>query len=283
MKPNLLFATASCAFALSRLFAEETMLIDVAYREGLSTPKLDFYIPATPRFPTIVHVYGSGWRSGSGKSSAPIAEVMRRHGIGCILVSHRLAPNSIVQQAEDVAAAFAWAKAHVANAGGDPGKIFLSGHSTGGQLVALVAVDPTFLAPYHLTNDDIAGVIGLSAPLDLLPRPDGHGYGNRMSGPAGKGIFPSTPEEINAISPLQHLNHRLSRLLLLIGSDDFPMLADDARAFAAKAREMETDVSIDVIPGKDHMGMIRALTVENDPVLLRVLTFVQGKSAATKD
>jgi len=283
MKTVFLFALSGIFIVSSLGAAQAATVIDVAYREGKAEPKLDFFFPSTNGFPTVVHVYGSGWRSGSGKSSAPVAETLQPHGIGCVLVSHRLAPeHPITEQAEDVAAAFAWAKAHVSEKGGDPKKIFLSGHSTGGHLVVLVATDPKFLAPYHLTSDDIAGVVGLSAPVDLAPHADGRGYGNMMSGPRGKGVFPATPEEILAVSPLQQLKTKLPRLLLLAGSDDFPMLANDARVFAVKAKELGATVSTDVISGKDHMGMVRAMTDENDPVFLRFLAFIQGDSAGAK-
>ncbi|MGO9203933.1 MAG: alpha/beta hydrolase [Limisphaerales bacterium] len=269
-----------CLFlaALPGYSGEPPSLADVAYRTGMPEPKLDFYAPEGKGFPTLVHVYGSGWRSGSGKSSAPVAEALRRNGVGCVLVSHRLAPaHSIREQAGDVAAAFAWARGHVAEKGGDPRRIFLSGHSTGGQLVLLVATEPTYLAAEHLSVDDVAGVIGLSAPTDLLPRADGHGYGNIMSGPRGKGVFPSDLDEIRRLSPLHQLNRKIPRTLLLIGSDDFPMLAADARHFTEKAKVMGTDTSTDVISGKDHMGMIRALTNEEDPVFLRVVAFIQAQ------
>jgi acetyl esterase/lipase len=251
-------------------------MLDVAYREGMSDPKLDFFTPDAKGFPTVVHVYGSGWHSGSAKSSTPIAEALQRHGIGCVLVSHRLAPaHSIREQVEDVAAAFAWAKAHVAEKGGDPQKIYLCGHSTGGHLVVLVAADPAYLAACHLSSADIAGVIGLSAPVDLVPHDNGYGYGNMMSGLRGRGVFPSDPAEIIALSPLHQLAHKLPRTLLLVGSDDFPMLANDARVFAEKARKLGTDITTEVISGKDHIGMVRGLTSDDDPVSRRVLTFIQ--------
>jgi len=257
---------------------EPPSLVDVAYRAGVPEPKLDFYAAESKGFPTVVHVYGSGWRSGSGKSSAPVAEALRRHGVGCVLVSHRLAPaHSIREQAGDVAAAFAWAKAHVAEKGGDPKKIFLSGHSTGGQLVLLVVTEPTFLGAEHLSTDDVAGVVSLSAPVDLVPRADGHGYGNIMSSARGKGVFPTDIDEITKLSPLHQLNVKIPRTLLLVGSDDFPMLAADARHFAEKAKALGTDISTEVSPGKDHMGMVRALTNEADPVFLRVLAFIQAQ------
>ena len=146
MKCRLLLALGAvgCALVLPFLSdAEAASLRDVAYRDSMPEPKLDFFFPSEKGFPRVVHVYGSGWRSGSGKSSIPVAEALQRHGVGCVLVSHRLAPSHpIAAQAEDVAAAFAWAKAHVTESGGDPKRLFLCGHSTGGHLAALVAVDP---------------------------------------------------------------------------------------------------------------------------------------------
>jgi acetyl esterase/lipase len=115
----------------------------------------------------------------------------------------------------------------------------------------------------------------------LAPHADGRGYGNMMSGPRGDGVFPATPEGILAVSPLQQVKTKLPRLLLLTGSDDFPMLASDARVFGAKAKGLGAAASTAVIAGKDHMGMIRAMTVETDPVFLRFLAFIHGDSAGT--
>ncbi len=258
---------------------EPTIMPDVAYRAGMSRPILDFYAPATKGFATVVHVYDSGWRSGSGRSSMSVAEHWMHDGIGCVLVTHRLAPaHTIREQASDVAAAFAWAKNHVAEYGGDPKKIFLVGHGAGGQLALLVAAEPSFLAAEHLSPADIAGVIGLSAIVDLVPRTDGRGYGNSMSGPAGRGVFPSDPKEIPKLSPLHQLKQKLPRTLLLVGSDDFPMLAADMRNFAEKARSFGTDISTDVVAEKDHLGMIQGMRKENDPVFVRVLAFVRPDS-----
>jgi len=44
------------------------------------------------------------------------------------------------------------------------------GHSSGAHLSLLVATDPKYLAEHKLSAADIAGVVGLSAPVDLVPR-----------------------------------------------------------------------------------------------------------------
>jgi len=81
---------------------------DIHYAHG-SNQTLDLYLPPSKGFTTIVYTYGGGWHSGSGKSSAPIAEELVRLGYGCALVSHRLfPPDAFPAPAEDLAAAFAW-------------------------------------------------------------------------------------------------------------------------------------------------------------------------------
>ena len=258
------------------------LLTDLPFGTNAPEQKLDLYVPAAKDFPTVVYVYGGGWRSGSGKSSAPIALAWQRNGIGCALVSHRLAPRDpITAQAEDVASAFAWVKAHIGERGGDPQRVFLAGHSSGAHLALLVATDAKYLATHKLTSVDVAGVVGLSALVDLMPHADGHGYGNVMAGPRGRGVFPSEPAQVKAISPSEQLRQKLPCTLLLVGSDDFPMLANDARMFAQKAEALGTQVLVEVIPGKDHLGMARSLATENDVVFERVTAFIRGTPTAT--
>jgi acetyl esterase/lipase len=80
-------------------------------------------------------------------------------------------------QAEDVAAAFAWVKKHIGDKGGDPKRLVLMGHSSGAHLALLIAADPKYLAEHKLSPADIAGVVGLSSPVDLEPRADKRGFG----------------------------------------------------------------------------------------------------------
>jgi len=68
----------------------------------------------------------------------------------------------------DVAAAVAWAHAHAADYGGDPGALFLAGHSAGAQLAAYVALAPAPLGEHGLSPSVLCGVIPVSgAGYDL--------------------------------------------------------------------------------------------------------------------
>lgn len=253
-------------------------VLDVAYGEH-AKQTLDLYLPAARGFPTVVFVYGGGWHAGSGKSCTPIAERLRAHGYGCALVSHRLAPpDRWPAMIEDVAAAFAWVHAHVAEFDGDPARLFLVGHSSGAQLAMLLAADGRWLAAHELSAKDVAGVVGLSTPLELAPRADGQGYGDALMGGHGADVFARDVATMAAASPARHLTAELPPTLLVVGEHDFPMLAGDARDFAARARELEHDVPLVIAAGKDHMGVVATLLDDADPSAQAVFAFLDARA-----
>ena len=69
---------------------------------------------------------------------------------------------------EDAAQACAWARAHAADYGGDPGRLFVFGHAEGGGVAARLALDPRWLEAVGLVNGlrGAVGVLGLYEPAD---------------------------------------------------------------------------------------------------------------------
>ena len=84
-------------------------------------------------------------------------------------VNHRLAPEYQFPAAEqDVAAAVAWTYRHVAEYGGDPERLLVAGHSSGGHLTALVATDSSYLEKHDLAAAQvIKGIVSLSGVMDV--------------------------------------------------------------------------------------------------------------------
>src|SRR3546814_4589426 len=62
----------------------------------------------------------------------------------------------------DAPAAVAWTFKHIADYGGDPSKIIISGHSAGGYLVAMVGLDKSWLQQYGEDADKLAGIVDFS-------------------------------------------------------------------------------------------------------------------------
>src|SRR3546814_14656444 len=83
---------------------------------------------------------------------------------------------------DDAAAAVAWTFKHIADYGGDPSKIIISGHSAGGYLVAMVGLDKSWLQQSGEDADKLDGIVDLS----------GHAI-THMTGRAGVGIKDTQP------------------------------------------------------------------------------------------
>ena len=121
---------------------------------------LDLYIPDdSTGFPTVVWFHGGGLKGGNRY----IPEHLKDKGIAVASVSYRLSPKvKAPVYIEDAAAAIAWVIKNITKFGGDPEKIFISGHSAGGYLVAMVGLDTRWLAVHGLETAALAGVIPFS-------------------------------------------------------------------------------------------------------------------------
>ena len=94
----------------------------------------------------MVFLHGGSWRSGDRSAYPLFGNRFAKAGIGVAIPSYRLMPkNPHPAQIEDAAAAFAWVYKNIAKYGGDATRIYMAGHSAGGHLAALLALDPQYL------------------------------------------------------------------------------------------------------------------------------------------
>lgn len=123
--------------------------------------KLDLVIPEGKKdFPTLIWFHGGGLTG--GKKYVP--KNLRTDEIAVAAVNYRLSgkgaecPDYIY----DAAAAAAWVKKHIAEYGGDPAKIYIAGHSAGGYLTMMLALDKQYLGTYKVDPKDFAGYFPVS-------------------------------------------------------------------------------------------------------------------------
>ena len=87
-------------------------------------------------------------------------------GIAVAVVNYRLSPKiGYPAYVDDTAASFAWVYKNIKAHGGDPDSVFISGHSAGGYLAAMAALDPRYLKEYRLGLDAVAGAIPVSGQM----------------------------------------------------------------------------------------------------------------------
>jgi len=156
------------------------------------------------------------------------------------------------------------------------------GHSSGAHLSLLISTDPKYLAEHKLSSADIAGVVGLSTPVDLEPREDKKGFGNTLMAGKGAEVFSRDTALMKAASPIQHVSKYLPPTLLVVGEKDFPMLEKDARTFAEKSKGVDRGVTTFVGKGCDHMGVVRSLLEDRSPIQGQVLDFLKNLEGKPK-
>ena len=181
----------------SSRFSKEDMTVkeDIPYASQAKSESqcLDVYIPLQAnRAPVLLFVHGGGWRRGSKDKIVykNFVQTFARHGFVTVVPNYRL--SSVAEhpaQIEDVASAFAWTYRNISEYGGDPGFIFISGHSAGGHLVSLLAVDARYLRKQNVPADAIKGVLALSAVFDITKM---RGMSSRTMAEPAFGENPST-------------------------------------------------------------------------------------------
>src|SRR3954453_21256250 len=105
--------------------------------------ELDIHAPVgAVRAPVVVFIYGGGWREGDRSLYRFVGAALAARGFLTVVPDYRVFPAvrfpSFIQ---DAAMAVAWTRVHVARYGGDPGQVFLMGHSAGAHIAAMLALD----------------------------------------------------------------------------------------------------------------------------------------------
>lgn len=177
----------------------------------------------------VLFVHGGAFLRGSksfnGLIYDNVSRWFARQGCVALNVEYRLAPDAAYPAgADDVAAALAWAVAHVGEFGGNPCRIFLVGHSAGGAHVATYLCDPIF-AELREGAAAVAGAVLISARLaaDVLPdNPNAAGV---------RAYFGADESRYAARSPLTHARHFDTPLMVVVAEYENPYLDAYGAAF----------------------------------------------------
>ncbi|CAN0381096.1 unnamed protein product, partial [Phaeothamnion confervicola] len=118
---------------------------DIPYRDGDESCRLDLLRPAraseTPR-PAVVYVHGGGWAAGHRSHGHLPSLLLARQGVVTATIGYRFSDTArFPAQIHDVKAAIRFLRANAATFDLDPDRIGIWGHSAGGHLAALAALN----------------------------------------------------------------------------------------------------------------------------------------------
>jgi acetyl esterase/lipase len=161
--------------------------------------------------PVVVFFYGGGFRRGEKSMYSFVGKALQAHGYLAVVPDYRLYPEVRYQGfLSDGAKAVRWARDHAAEYGGDPSKIVLMGHSAGGYIAAMLAVDPRWLGEVGMDpRRDVSAWVGLAG-----------GYGDPSAGRTVRGDLFGGPEEYDSTRPGAHVEKASPPALLIAGDGD---------------------------------------------------------------
>lgn len=237
------------------------------YRAG-DDGELDVYRAATGgNAPVVVFFYGGSWQSGRRQDYRFVAAALARRGIVAVVPDYRKSPrHPFPAFMHDAAAAVAWTHANAHRYGGDPGRIFVMGHSAGAQIAALLATDDRYLRAVAMSPRDLAGAIGLAGPYDFLPITDPdikHVFGPETDWPQSQ--------------PVNFVDGDEPPFLLIHGASDDKVRPANSEHLAAKLRARHEPVTLEIVPGTGHVGLINGFASPRfSPVLADSLRWIEA-------
>ena len=178
-------------------YMEERCVLDISYPKG------------EEGFATIIWFHGGGLTEGNKYIPGEIAH----SGYAVVAPNYRLSPRVSGRDCiVDAAAAVAWVFDNIESYGGDPDKIFISGHSAGGYLASMVGLDKSYLAAHGIDANRIAGLIPFS----------GHTITHFTIRRERDGL-PAYQAVVDELAPLYHVRADAPPLLLITGDRELEL------------------------------------------------------------
>lgn len=173
--------------------------------------KLDVYYPTDKKgCKTIVWFHGGGLEGGSKE----LLPGLKNSGIVIVAPNYRLFPQcKAPDYISDAAAAVAWTMKHITEYGGDPSQVYVGGHSAGGYLTLMLALDKGYLAGYGVDADSVKGYFPVSGQTATH-------YTIRKE----RGISFTKPV-VDSLAPLNNVRVLDTKLMLITGDRRLEMMA----------------------------------------------------------
>jgi acetyl esterase/lipase len=224
--------------------------------------------------PVLIFVYGGNWNSGNKKLYSYFGSRMARKDVVTVITDYPKSPAAGYQEmATDIAAAVKWVKENIQNYGGDPNRVFISGHSAGGHLAALVSIREDYFKQQQIDNP-VKGIILIDAAgLDM------YNYLKEEQLPAGDTYlqtFSNDPATWKAASPIYFLHKGMPPMLIYQGAKTYPSISSSNERFTDSLKNYDVKFSYHILPGKKHVAMITQFFNPYNKRYKEMITFMQA-------
>jgi acetyl esterase/lipase len=225
--------------------------------------------------PVLLQIHGGAWMIGSKEQQGlPLMYQLAQHGWICVAINYRLSPRATwPEHLLDCKRALAWVKQNIAEYGGDPDRVVVTGGSAGGHLSAMVGLtanDPRFQPGFEDVDTSVRAFVPIYAVYDFTDREGFRGRRDPLRRALERHIVKRLREEEFAIfdlaSPMSHVGEGVPPCFVVHGALDTLVPVAEARHFVGLLRPVSTEpVAYAELPGAHHafdvFASIRSLLV----------------------
>jgi acetyl esterase/lipase len=194
------------------------------------------------RAPVLIQVPGGAWAiNGRRPQAYTLMSRMVELGWICVSIDYSKSPRcKFPAHIIDVKRAIAWVRENIADYGGDPDFIAITGGSAGGHLASLAALtpnDPAFQPGFEGADTTVQAAAPFYGVYDFTDHENMH----EMMLPfleqfVMKARYADEPERFTAASPISYVNSEAPPFFVLHGDKDPMAPTGQARAFCAALR-----------------------------------------------
>ncbi len=236
----------------------------ISYGDAGKRNLLDIYHPLEPReggFPVLLQVHGGAWMIGEKEQQAlPLMYHMAQRGWLCVAINYRLSPKAAFPaHIIDVKKAIAWVREHIAEYGGNPDYIAITGGSAGGHLSSLAALTPNrgeWQPGFEQADTTLQAAVPFYGVYDFLDRYKIRS-GMSMEQMVADRVMQCTVEENRVLwetaSPLDHISADAPPMFVIQGTHDSLVWVEEARTFVSALQSVASQpVAYAELPGAQH-------------------------------
>jgi arylformamidase len=252
---------------------------DVSYLnktyEKTEQPTLNIFTPRSSKHTNnqvVIFVHGGNWNSGDKKTYNFIGRNFAKKGITTVIAGYTLSPEANYDDmAKEIAKAVTWTKEHISDYKGNPNEIFLTGHSAGGHLIALIGTNPKYLEDKNIIKgiilNDAAG-LDMKHYLEESPPTNKNDYLKTWS---------NNPEEWKDASPIYFVDEKTPKMMIYLGSKTYESIKVGNARFLNELNKYQPDVQ-PIILNKKHAPMVIQYVIPWSKRYKEILEFMINKS-----
>lgn len=224
----------------------------ISYGPAGERNKLDIHLPREPRearngsggAPVLLQIHGGAWIMGEKKQQArPLMTHLAERGWVCVAINYRLSPKvKFPDHLIDAKRAMKWIRENIAEYGGDPNYVAVTGGSAGGHLsslFALTANDPQFQPGFEDVDTSVKAAAPFYGIYDFADRENVRAQ-STMVPFLEKYVMPmrlsEDPDFWDQASPVCHVSEDAPPWMAIHGDQDLLAFVEDARLFVTALR-----------------------------------------------